>query len=50
MLPHLSPSVDPTPVFDLVRGNFQTELLACAQELGVFARLGKEPAQDTHMI
>ncbi len=41
MLPHLPPSVDPTPVFDLVRGNFQTELLACGQELGVFERLGR---------
>jgi len=49
MLPHLAPSVDPTPVFDLVRGNFQTELLACAQELGVFARLGKEPATEEQL-
>lgn len=49
MLPLLPPSVDPTPVFDLVRGNFQTELLACAQELGVFARLGKSAVTEEEL-
>lgn len=49
MLPQLPPAVDPTPVFDLVRGNFQTELLACAQELGVFARLGKSVATEEEL-
>ena len=49
MLPHLPPSTDPTALFDLVRGNFQTELLACAQELGIFARLGKGPASEEEL-
>src|SRR5687768_17271750 len=38
------PSHDPTPIFELFRGNYATELLTAAvAHFGVFGRLARQP-------
>lgn len=43
----VTPAFDPTPLFDLVRGNYQTELLAAALELGLFDALANGPVPES---
>lgn len=46
MRPFSTPDLDPTPLFDMVRGNYMTELLACALELGLFDALADGPVPE----
>lgn len=46
----LSPATDPTPIFDLYRGNLATELLvAAAIEFDVFGRLARREASPAEL-
>lgn len=46
MPPFTTPELDPTPLFDMVRGNYMTELLASGLELGLFDALADGPVPE----
>lgn len=49
MRPFTTPDLDPTPIFDMVRGNHMTELLACGLELGLFDALAGGPVPEEEL-
>lgn len=46
----IPPTIDPTPIFELFRGNYATELLAAAvAHFGVFGRLAEQPMSQADL-